>query len=837
MSYNQRYYYTFYSDRDTRIVNAIPDEYLCSISQLDYGGSAMEILAQQNPIQINYQNTSSNKLEPIIGSECTLNLIATEDFQLEDLYTENEREFMVQIYRKVTPSTFIVNWELEEDLSGVDTNLEIFVNGVQIVNQFNTSSGSFNINNGDTVLIKSFSYTSSSGNNGVNLQITGIPTERSVVFPFAIDTTIIPTTDINVFLQSTHSSSEYTAIRSYVFETSCASGEGSSEVFTKNYTSVTSQAAAQALADADTGFTAEGQAYANANGVCYASPGNFDDLIWQGFIIPDGCQESFTFAPYAISVNAVDGLGLLKNLSYVQNDGNFYLGKQTFIEVIQACLVRLDAPSLVLNTCVNIYETSMTQGDSYDPLDQCYVNSERYLKDDQFTPMNCEDVLRSILEEWTAVMIQSDGEWYIYRPTELALSGDLVFRRYLDGYQIYDQPTVTTDLDATLGGESEGIILAPYFHINTDQIKMIDRPYKNASMSYLYGQLQNLEEKLANPYLTGFARGCAGDPALPCDDVTIPGYTKTGTMYLGTSLSGKLIFFSDTGTYPTLTNYYQNNNTINVDNGNKIKIVIDYENPDPDFTTDMNFVISLYDGLDTYYLQADGGWANTPTMPGIEYYQIRSTVGVGGTESIISAVVPVTGLFTKVVTFRILAPSGTVNHIIYTRISAFVLIDFGDQIGEMHTATQTGKFTFVPETINVFNGDSPNELYIGAIYQADQSTLTTLWNRRGISESILAEPYEENKQFLRIAVEEKQRLYAGPFVRFEGSIFGYFNPVTRWSINSIDGYFMNLSLNYDLQQNICKAVLGRVVNAEIALDYTLTPDYGATTRVTVKGTP
>jgi hypothetical protein len=767
MSYNQRYFFTFYSDRDTRIVNAIPDEYLCSISQLDYAGAITEIQAQENPIQINYQNTSSNKLEPIIGSECTLNLIATEDFQLEDLYTENEREFMVQIYRKVTPSTFIVNWELEEDLSGVDTNLEILVNGVQIVNQFNTSSGSFNINNGDTVLIKSFSYTSSSGNNGVNLQITGIPTERSVVFPFAIDTTIIPTTDINVFLQSTHSSSEYTAIRSDVFETSCASGEGSSEVFTKNYTSVTSQAAAQALADADTGFTAEGQAYANANGVCFVSPGEFTNLIWQGFIIPDGCQESFTFPPYVISVNAVDGIGLLKNLSYVQNDGNFYLGKQTFIEVIQACLVRLEAPPLFLNTCVNIYEDSMTQGDTYDPLDQCYVNSERYLKDDQFTPMNCEEVLRSILEEWTAVMIQSSGEWYIYRPTELAVNGTLVFRRYLDGFRVYDQDTLTENLDLVLGGESEGIIAAPYFHINTDQMKMIDRPYKNASMSYLYGELENTDEKLANPYLTGFARGCVGDPALPCDDVTIPGYTKTGTMYLGTSLSGKLIFFSDTGTYPTLTNYYENNNTIamtyNSSLKERLKIVIDYENPDPDFTTDMNFVISLYDGLSTHYLQADGSWAITPVEPGINYYQVRSTVGIGGTEIILSNVVPISG----VVTFRILAPSGTVNHIIYTRISAFVFIDFGDQIGEMHTATQTGKFTFVPETINVFNGDSVSNMYVGAIYQADQSTLTTLWNRRGISESILAEPYEENKQFLRIAVEEKQRLFAGPFVRFE----------------------------------------------------------------------
>jgi hypothetical protein len=834
MSYNQRYYFTFYSDRDTRIVNAIPDEYLCSISQLDYAGAIEEIQAQENPIQINYQNTSSNKLEPIIGSECTLNLIATEDFQLEDLYTENEREFMVQIYRKVTPSTFIVNWELEEDLSGVDTNLEILVNGVQIVNQFNTSSGSFNINNGATVLIKSFSYTSSSGNNGVNLQITGIPTERSVVFPFAIDTTIIPTTDINVFLQSTHSSSEYTAIRSDVFETSCASGEGSSEVFTKNYTSVTSQAAAQALADADTGFTAEGQAYANVNGVCYASPGNFDDLIWQGFIIPDGCQESFTFAPYAISVNAVDGLGLLKNLSYVQNDGNFYLGKQTFIEVIQACLVRLDAPSLVLNTCVNIYETSMTQGDSYDPFDMAYVNAERYLKDDQFTPMNCEDVLRSILEEWTAVMIQSDGEWYIYRPTELALSGDLVFRRYLDGYQIYDQPTVTTDLDATLGGESEGIILAPYFHINTDQMKMIDRPYKNASMSYKYGENQNPDQELANPTLAGAGQTCGDDPIGPCDDVTIPGYTKTGTMYAGLYPTGGVVFYSDEGTYPTLANYYENNNTIPIDNGQRLRLVIEYKNLDPDFTTDMNFVISLYDGLDTYYLQSEGAWIVSATELA---YTSRSEAGVGGTLEILSSIVPITGLFTKSVTFKILAPSGTVHDIVYTNISGFVLIDFGDVVGEIHTATQTGKFTFVPDTIDVFNGDSISSIYMGAIYGPDQTTLTTLWNRRGISESILALPYAVSKEFLRIAVEEKQRLYAGPFVRFEGSIFGYFNPVTRWSINSIDGYFMNLSLNYDLQQNICKAVLGRVVNAEIALDYLKIVDYGATTRVTVKGTP
>ena len=99
MSYNEKYFFTFYSDRDTRVVDGNPDEYICNILQLDYEGVDSEIQAQQNPIQITYQNTSNNKLEPIIGSECTLNLIATEDFQLEDLYTENEREFLVEIFR------------------------------------------------------------------------------------------------------------------------------------------------------------------------------------------------------------------------------------------------------------------------------------------------------------------------------------------------------------------------------------------------------------------------------------------------------------------------------------------------------------------------------------------------------------------------------------------------------------------------------------------------------------------------------------------------------------------------------------------------------------------
>jgi len=442
--------------------------------------------------------------------------------------------------------------------------------------------------------------------------------------------------------------------------------------------------------------------------------------------------------------------------------------------------------------------------------------------------MNCEEVLKSILEEWTAVMVQSEGEWYIFRPTELALSGDLAFRKYLDGQRVYDQPTFTEDLDALLGGESEGIIAAPYFHINTDQLKMIDKPYKNASMSYKYGQLANI---LDNPTLFGAFVDGPGDPLGPRDDVTIPDWTKSGTVYNGLYPGGGVVFYKVTGF--DNANYFENDRHFVVAENILLRVDFNYISIPVNTTTDMIFGLELFDGTDTWYLQPqqDGIFQWKKDVILFEWFQVRSNFGISA-DSIVTAPTPKGGT----ITFKIYPPDNTSGDIVYTNITLREQVRDGDPIGEIHTATQTGKFTFVPPTVDVFNGDSPSEMYTGAIYGADEITLTSEWNRRGLSESVLALPYSISKEFLRIAVEEKQRLYAGPYVQFEGSIFGYFNPLTRWSINLITGYFMNLSLTYDLQPNVCKAVLGRIINEEIAMDYTLIPDFGATTKVTIKAT-
>jgi hypothetical protein len=652
MSYNERYNFTFNVTRDIRQPDVFES---CEVKILEKDGTEAPetIKAVDAPVLIRYQNTSERLLETIIGSEATFKLIATVDFQLENLWTENETKWLIVIYR---------------------------------------------------------------------------------------------------------------------------------------------------------------------NG----------SVIWRGFIIPDGCEQSFTFTPYEVSVNAVDTLGLLKNLAYVQNDGNFWLGKQTFIEVIYNCLNRIPIPDMNIYTCVNIYEEDYPDGEADDPLNLTFVNAERYLKDDNINPLNCEEVLKAVLGIWTARIIQSEGDWYIYRPNESVLSDTLVFRKYIDGAF---NSTVSKNMLQVLGGESEGVILAPLYHTLTDQITMISKPFKNNSIAYVFGTNYNLEEKLDNPTLSGAIRGCTGDPVLPCDDVTISGWTKAGFMEVGTWPGGGLIFYNQGDTSPILTDYYQNDNLVAVTNGDRFRMTVNYINPAFINGTNMNFVISLTDGATTWYLQADNSWAITALEPGINYWQLRSDTS--GTFTVNSNIVPSGGN----ITIRILAPDGTVEDIVYTNISGFVFQDQGAQIGDVYISTQAADFTFVPETLNVLNGDNTSKQFMGAMYQTDETTLTSNWYRKYASESILAAPFSTYKPLLRIATEEIERIHAIPYIKFDGSIFGYFNPLSIFRINLLVGKFVPIQLQYDLQLNICRATLSRGRNEEIAQDFELEPDYGATTKVLVRGTP
>jgi hypothetical protein len=634
MSYNLRYTLDFNITQDDRQPLVFEDATL-EIYEKDGTDAPETILGVENPIQINYQNTSEQILEPFIGSEATLNLIATEDFQLQDLYTEDELRWLVNIKR---------------------------------------------------------------------------------------------------------------------------------------------------------------------NG----------SVIWRGFIIPDGCQESFSFTPYTISVNAVDTLGLLKNLSYVQNDGNFWLGKQTFIEVIYNCLNRVQIPDMNIYTCVNIFEESYSDGDADDPLNLTYVNAETYLESDNINPLNCQTVLDSVLRLFTAVIIQSEGDWYIFRPNELALTDTLVFRKYIDG--VYDN-YVTKTVGQVLGGHTEGVILAPLYHTDTDQLKMIEKPFKNNSMAFKYGAVSSL---ITNPDFSGW------------NGITFSDWTKSSVFLpLFEDINGGAKLGNATVS-PGPYMYIENITPAPITEGDMIVFKMSYYNYISDGPSAR---VMLTDGLTTWYLDQLGEWGTIETrINGLTLQYFEEVLSITARRA------PITGDLTiRLYEAREdLIPPSIDLFITYKSVSIIPNIGADDAIGEIHTATQRGNYSFVKDTITVLNGDSATQLYVSSMYETDQTTLTSNWYRKYAGESILADPFATYKPLLRLAVEETERMHARPYIKFDGTIFGYFNPLSRFVINLLDGYFMPIKMNYDIQANKTQTTLRRIINEEIEQDYTLEPDYGETTKVYVK---
>jgi hypothetical protein len=346
---------------------------------------------------------------------------------------------------------------------------------------------------------------------------------------------------------------------------------------------------------------------------------------------------------------------------------------------------------------------------------------------------------------------------------------------------------------------------------------MIEKPYKTASINYKYGFRPNV---LSNPDFIGATVAGAGDPAGPRTDVTIPEWTKYGTIYNGLDSNG-VIFYKVAG-FNEL-NYFENTETVEIGTGRRIKIDINYESIPDGTATDMIFGVEFYNGVSTYYLQPaqDGIYRWDDTLPYFKWTQLRSDQGISS-GTIISAPVPQDGT----IKFKIYPPDSTSGDIIYSSIKLSQYKQEGEQIGEIHTVEQEGQFSYVPDTINVFNGDDESDFYLGTIFKTDQSTPTVDWVRRGYTEF--------GRPFLRVAVEEIQRMYALPFVKFEGSIANYFNPLSRFTINLINGKFMPTGLSYDLQANICKTTLTRVSNADVLMEYTIKPDYGETKKVLVK---
>ena len=539
------------------------------------------------------------------------------------------------------------------------------------------------------------------------------------------------------------------------------------------------------------------------------------EILFNGWLSPEGIYESLVSDKWVISLDCTDGLGFLKNLSYVEDaTGLNFLGKQSLLEIIVNCLKRTKTPQNIL-TSIDIYYDGLSQ--TLNPLDNVHFNADRFIKDDNNTTiMDCEEVLKSVLEPFGAVLTTYKGEWLIYKPNLLVDSTSETFFAYDSLGVALGTPSRTIDFAFALGSQIDAYY--PH-HANGNQQKTIKSSIGAYRINYKYGLVKSFFNNL-------YLRSDTTPPLLYIEEWTIDDINNVEFPANDLGLRFDIITNSAPSTL-VLTS-----DSFNFEQGNMLEFnaaFVHYGNYNysPAARVDqVLFKIILTDGVDTYYLNNDGEWLSSSAFVSgdikktqIDFRLTSNSMPINGSVKI--------EIWRPKTLFSI---SGSVDEVLLSKCGFSPAGQELDDIkGENHTFQRTLKpSSKIKDIKTVFNGDNESDTYVGAIYKADEINTTELWTRFGAAET---------KPLLQIMGEERMKMYSKPLQVYKGDVYGYFNYLSLVTINGLTGKFMPTTYSYDALSNITSLELTEVLNTDILSDveYELTFDYGNVVEPTIKG--
>lgn len=552
-------------------------------------------------------------------------------------------------------------------------------------------------------------------------------------------------------------------------------------------------------------------------------------LMFYGWLSPEGLIESFVDEKWIISLDCTDGLGFLNNLSYVENaTGLPFSGKQSALEIIVNCLKRTNLEQNIY-TSIYIYYTGMAANTNV--LVNTYFNSNRFIKDDNNTTiMNCEEVLRSILEIFGCSITQYKGNWYIYKSNELFDDTSLEFFAYDSEGVALPTPKVTVEFSQNLGSQINNFY--PH-HVNKNQQLTIDSSIGAYRINYKYGLVQSLIE---NNYLESVS------------DTDIPGYNILNNTYLTFPLDRKGVFIDSES---TITDVLELQTPLNIAQNNFLSFYFAY------FTDVLSsftrFSVKLVGTSNTYYLKTED--LTNETINNAVPFGINRTYNASWSNSVeyiegFSRVVLTSKEQTSSIRLNAeeTPEEGDLQIIIHTGGNQYFTPSGDAEIkevqitlngndpnlkGENHTFQIIDKpSTKIEKTKEVFNGDNDSDIYVGTIYKSDETTPTETWTRGD----------HEYKPILQIMGEERMKMYAKPLRVFSGDVFGYIDYLSVITIDGLENVlFMPIEYDYNAETNITKLKLKQILNNSLpdsvqsGIDYQLTLDYGNVVEPTIKG--
>jgi len=530
-------------------------------------------------------------------------------------------------------------------------------------------------------------------------------------------------------------------------------------------------------------------------------------ILFQGWLNPEGFFEDYVNDKWIVSFDCIDGLGYLKNLAFVNDDGTNITGVKSQLEILSLALRRTGI-EVNINVDIDVFYTGLADTNSI--LENVKANTRRYIKDDEVTVMNCEEVIRDILEPYGAVLTSYNGRWAIYKPNQLVSNQTATFFRY-DYLGVALSPTtITYDFDFTIGSQVDGY--DPHYCNGNQQFT--NQPSFGAyRISYKYGVLRSLIDN--NSLLSN---GTGYDDFVITDLLEIvikpAGEYGFGLNVLGPGFKNSVIntlnYIVPSGSSFKLSLAYSFSNVSSSDlNRNKFVVRVDDDNTSNYYTLNTNGSWKLNGSFST--IKTDYSEGDTLSSYDLDV----NNVPVKGTMQI-----------------RFYNPEddpSTVNSGIcdFTNIS-ITSLDVGDEEGETWTFERTNNpSSRIEKTREVFTGDSEFNTYEGTLYKSDGITPTETWYRKGITEAV---------PVLELMGSEAMRMNANTMRIFNGDVFGYFNYLSVITIDGRTGKFGVTKYSYDTKSNIISAEFKQMFGDELTdLDVEKRLDYGNVVEPTIRG--
>lgn len=147
-------------------------------------------------------------------------------------------------------------------------------------------------------------------------------------------------------------------------------------------------------------------------------------IEWVGFVLNDNVQISYTTGRKFVFFNAIDGLGMLKDVTYEPLAGNYGVNDiASLITVLRTCFNKIAFKNNrnIITICSYFSNGMIDRGTSSwaDPFAQTWINYRTFLAD-EYTYTNCFDIISNIAKSFGCRIFQAKGKWWVVAINEFA---------------------------------------------------------------------------------------------------------------------------------------------------------------------------------------------------------------------------------------------------------------------------------------------------------------------------------------------------------------------------------------------------------------------------------